>query len=65
VPSDPDVVLAAEGVAVRFPRALRDAVHDVSLTLRAGETLAILGPSGSGKTTLALALLGAIPTLVT
>lgn len=64
MPRKPDVVLAAEGVAVRFPRSARDAVHDVSLSLHAGERLALLGPSGSGKTTLALALLGAIPSLV-
>jgi len=33
------------------------AVNDVSLTLRAGETLGVVGESGSGKTSLGLALL--------
>jgi energy-coupling factor transport system ATP-binding protein len=57
-------LLVASGVAVRFPRATRDAVGEVALTLRAGERIALIGPSGSGKTTLALALLGAVPHLV-
>jgi peptide/nickel transport system ATP-binding protein len=33
-------------------------VHEVSLTIRQGETLGIVGESGCGKSTLALALLG-------
>ncbi|MCX5209934.1 ABC transporter ATP-binding protein [Kitasatospora sp. NBC_00240] len=35
-----------------------DAVKDVSLTLRAGETLGVVGESGSGKTTAARIVLG-------
>ncbi|MGH9475843.1 MAG: ATP-binding cassette domain-containing protein [Terriglobales bacterium] len=36
-------------------------VRDVSLCLRAGETLAVVGPSGAGKSTLARLALGLIP----
>jgi len=52
--------LQVTGVSKTFrvgPHALR-AVIDVSLTLRAGETLGLVGESGSGKTTLARLLLG-------
>jgi oligopeptide transport system ATP-binding protein len=37
------------------------ALRDVDLTVRAGETLAILGESGSGKSVTALAVMGLLP----
>lgn len=43
------------------PRSEVQAVRDVSLSLMAGESLAIVGESGSGKSTLLKILLGLIP----
>lgn len=45
--------LGAESVSFRYPGTDRDVLSDVSLTIRAGETVALVGENGSGKTTLA------------
>ncbi|WP_031404225.1 ABC transporter ATP-binding protein [Thiomonas sp. FB-Cd] len=63
--ADAPIVLRAQSLRVQFPagggwlhRRHHTVVRDVSLDLRAGETLGLVGQSGSGKTTLAMALLG-------
>ncbi len=49
--------LALEGVSVDYPGAGR-ALAEVSLTLGAGSTTAVIGESGSGKSTLARVVMG-------
>ncbi|MBK8016007.1 MAG: lipid A export permease/ATP-binding protein MsbA [Betaproteobacteria bacterium] len=45
--------LVFENVTMQYARAERPALRDISLFIRAGETIALVGPSGGGKTTLA------------
>jgi microcin C transport system ATP-binding protein len=65
-------VVAADDVKVWFPiktglfrrtTSHIKAVDGISLSINAGETLAVVGESGSGKTTLGLALLRLLPSI--
>jgi ATP-binding cassette, subfamily B, multidrug efflux pump len=53
-------VLQFDHVSFRYPGAEQPVLSNVSFTVRAGETLAIIGSTGSGKTT----LMNLIPRLV-
>lgn len=50
-PKDNSVELSE--VSFRYKDADRNALNDISLTIKAGEHVAFVGPSGGGKTTLA------------
>jgi microcin C transport system ATP-binding protein len=67
LPEDAADLLETSNIHVQFPIGRKgilgrpdhylDAVDQISLTLKQGETLGIVGESGSGKTTLAMAIL--------
>ena len=48
-----DRELTLSGVTFRYPEASEDALTSVTLSVRRGETAALVGQSGSGKSTLA------------
>ena len=52
-------MLDVAGLSIRAGAV--DLVHDVSLTLEAGEHVGLIGESGSGKSLTALALIGLLP----
>lgn len=50
--------LRLDHVSFRYPEAETDTIHDLNLTIRPGEKLAIVGENGAGKTTLIKLLCG-------
>ena len=58
VPKAAEYELKLECVSFRYPGAAADTIHDLSMTVRPGEKLAIVGLNGAGKTTLVKLLCG-------
>ena len=52
------VLLAAKGITAKHGR--NTVLHNVDLSLTAGEIVTIVGPNGSGKSTLLRILIGAL-----
>jgi peptide/nickel transport system permease protein len=62
--TQPSQLLSVENLAIAYPTSageLSVVVHDVSLTVGAGEIVGLVGESGSGKTQTAFAALGVLP----
>jgi len=53
--------LALEKAAFRYPTGQQDALADISLIIKKGESIGLIGASGAGKSTLALILSGLVP----
>jgi ABC-type transport system involved in cytochrome bd biosynthesis fused ATPase/permease subunit len=50
--------LVAQDLTFRYPKADKDVLHGINLSIPPGTTLAIVGVNGGGKTTLVKALMG-------
>ncbi|GBG02309.1 ABC transporter ATP-binding protein [Azospira sp. I13] len=56
---EPKTVLEVSDLCVAYGKV--EALHKVSLRIRAGEIVTVIGPNGAGKTTLLSALMGLLP----
>lgn len=50
--------IVLDAVSYRYPGARRDALHDIDIEIRAGQSVGIVGATGGGKSTLVDVLLG-------
>ena len=55
--------VTVEHVSYHYPDSDVEVLHDISLEIPKGKTVALIGPSGAGKTTLADIILGLLPTV--
>ncbi|WP_433989608.1 Glutathione import ATP-binding protein GsiA (plasmid) [Pseudoseohaeicola sp. NH-UV-7] len=56
-----DPVLSVTGITARYRGTPFDVLHNVTVDLDPGQTLAVVGESGSGKSTLARVITGLLP----
>lgn len=56
-----DPVLSVQNITARYRGTGFDVLHDVSVDVHPGQTLAVVGESGSGKSTLARVITGLLP----
>ena len=59
--TDAKPILRAKGITARYRGTDFDVLHDITVDVAAGQTLAIVGESGSGKSTLARVITGLLP----
>ena len=59
--ADPEQGIVFDNVSFTYPGATEPAIRELSLTIKPGQTLALVGHNGSGKTTLVKLLAGLYP----